>query len=534
MKQINIKLIILGLSVGVITQSCKKQLDIPSRNSIDASIALGDKNGIEGAINSVYSILKRESHYGRDLFSIPEAMADVAFANGRSSRLVNENRNTSLANITTALWTGSYAAINEINLILGAAPAAKGATPADQTRWEGELKFLRALYLFDLVKNYSYIPTFVVPSQDKGGVVINLQGFNSPAAAAAYFPARSTTAACYAQIMSDLYRSITLLPNNGRGGTTGINYASKHAALALGSRVRLYEGNWAKADSFATAAITLSGGLGAMTNTGSYVAGWRNANHPEAIFQVWYATLAENLGVNTSLAATHTTLSAPGAPFLTRQGQGDLVPNAFLINQLGITATFLTAAPACTPTPFNFNAGLSTAANTTCTPGQSLLPTITYSNDIRNRLFEWGTNTSGHYIECTKWLGKSGGPNWDNTVVLRWPELYLNRAEARYNMGQEALAWADLNVIRLARYTGFVVPGVQDFTGQALLDEILRQRMLEFTFEGHRFYDLKRYGINIVKANPVTNLPATDFKLLPRIPITEVDGNPNMVQNFNY
>lgn len=512
MKKINSRLLIVGLAASVIMPSCKKQLDIPSRNSIDASVALSDKTGIEGAINSVYSVLKRESHYGRDLFSIPDAMADIAFANGRSSRLVNENRNTALANITTALWSGSYGAINEINLILAAAPAAKGATAADQTRWEGELKFLRALYLFDLVKNYSYIPTFVVPSQDKGGVVINLQGFNTPAAAAAYFPERATIAECYAQIMSDLYRAIALLNNNGRGGSTAINYASKHAALALGSRVRLYEGNWAKADSFATAAITLTGGLGAMTNTGNYVAGWRAANHPEAIFQVWYATLAENLGVNTSLAATHTTLSAPGAFNSTRQGQGDLVPNAFLLAQLGITGhPFATTLSASSPPP-----------------------ALTYSNDIRNRLYEWGTNTSGHYVEVTKWLGKSGGPNWDNTVVLRWPELYLNRAEARYQMGQEALAWADLNVIRLARYTGFVVPGVQDFSGPALLDEILRQRMLEFAFEGHRFFDLKRYGTSIIKANPVTNLPATDYRLLPRIPITEVDGNPNMDQNFGY
>ena len=536
MKQISARILILGIIAAVAMPACKKQLDIPSRNSIDASIALGDKNGIEGAINSVYSILKRESHYGRDLFSIPEAMADVAFANGRSSRLVNENRNTSGANITTALWTGSYGAINEINLILDAAPAAKGATPADLTRWEGELKFLRALYLFDLVKNYSYIPTFTVPAQDKGGVVINLKGFSSPADAAAYFPACSTNAECYAQIMSDLYKAISLLANNGRGSTgstKAISYASKHAALALGSRVMLYEGNWAKADSFATAAIALTGGLGAMTTTGNYVAGWRAANHPEAIFQVLYETLGENLGVNTSLAATHTTLSAPGAAFLTRQGQGDLVPNAFLIGQLGITATFLTAAPACTPTPFNFNSSLSTSANTTCTPGTPLLPVITYSNDIRNRLFEWGTNTSGHYIECTKWLGKSGGPNWDNTVVLRWAELYLNRAEARYRRNDEPGAWADLNVIRTARYTGFVVPGVP-LTGQALLDEIWKQRMLEFAFEGHRFYDLKRNGIAIVKTNPVTNLPATDFKLLPRIPTTEVDGNPNLSQNFGY
>jgi hypothetical protein len=383
------------------------------------------------------------------------------------------------------------------------------------------------LYLFDLVKNYSYIPTFTVPAQDKGGVVINLKGFSSPADAASYFPSRSSTAECYAQIMSDLYKAISLLAGNGRGGATAINYASKHAALALGSRVRLYEGNWAKADSFATAAIALTianGGLGTMTTTGNYVTGWRAANHPEAIFQVWYATLGENLGVNTSLAATHTTLAAPGTTnnfWATRQGQGDLVPNVFLINQLGITG-------------FPFTA---TSLTTTSTPPSPSNPagvppaTLVYSNDIRNRLFEWGVNASGHYVECTKWFGKNGGPNWDNTVILRWSELYLNRAEARYRLNDEAGAWADLNVIRTARYTGFTVPGTA-LTGQALLDEIWKQRMLEFAFEGHRFYDLKRNGIAIVKANPVTNLPATDFKLLPRIPTTEVDGNPNMAQNL--
>jgi starch-binding outer membrane protein, SusD/RagB family len=509
MKQVNYKIVLLIVFSGIVLQSCKKQLDIPSRNSIDASLALTNKAGIENSINSVYSILKRESHYGRDLFSIPEAMADVAFANNRSGRLIGENRNQSLSNITTALWSGSYGGINEINLTLGAVPNIPGATAAEKARWEGELKFLRSLLMFDLVKHYAYIPTFTVPSQDKGGVVINLQGFDNPVNAASYRPSRSTIAACYAQIMSDLYASISLLANNGRG-TNGINYASKHAALALGSRIKLYQGDWIKADSFSTAAITLSGGLGAMTNTSNYVTGWRNANHPEAIFQVWYAILTENLGVNTSMAATHTTLSAPGAFALTRQGQGDLMPNGFLLTQLGISG---------------FPAGLAQ------TPP---LPTLTYSNDIRNRLFEWGVNASGHYVECTKWLGKNGGANWDNSVVLRWPELYLNRAEAKYQQGDQVGAWNDLNVIRTARYVGFVIPGVQDFTGTALLDEILRQRMLEYAFEGLRFFDLKRYGLTITKSNPAVTLPATDFRLLPRIPTNEVDGNPNMVQNFGY
>jgi hypothetical protein len=131
-------------------------------------------------------------------------------------------------------------------------------------------------------------------------------------------------------------------------------------------------------------------------------------------------------------------------------------------------------------------------------------------------------------------MGKNGSPNWDNTVVLRWPELYLNRAEARYQMNNEAGAMQDLNIIRSARVVGFVAPVTPDFTGQNLLNEILRQRMLEFAFEGYRFYDLKRYGLSITKTSPAVNLPATDFRLLPAVPQRDIDGNSNMTQNFGY
>lgn len=514
--------LLITLAAGIAFQSCKKELDIAPRNTVDAGSVLTSKAGVEAAVNSVYSVLKSERLYGRDIFSVAEAMADVAFANSRSSRLLTENRNQAhMAN-----WTTAYGAINEINLILDAVPSVSEATSTDKLRWEGELKFLRALYYFDLAKNYAYIPTFVVPLQNRGGVVLSLKGFKNPDEAISYRPARASIDETYTQIMSDLYGAIELLASNGRGGSSARNYASKHAALALGSRVALYQGNWMRADSFATASINLASGIGSMTNTSNYVQGWRVADHPEGIFQVWFSTLTENLGVNTSLAATHTTLPAPGAWNATRQGQGDLVPNAFLLGQLGITAT------TCTGAAYNFSSSLSTTPNTSCTP--AALPTLNYSSDIRNRLFEWGTNASGHYVECTKWLGKNGSPNWDNSVVIRWPELYLNRAEARFQMANEAGAWQDLNVIRTARYVGFTVPSPQNLTGQALLNEILRQRMLEFTFEGYRFYDLKRYGLPIVKTSPVVNLPATDFRILAAIPQSNIDGNPNMAQNFGY
>jgi hypothetical protein len=73
-----------------------------------------------------------------------------------------------------------------------------------------------------------------------------------------------------------------------------------------------------------------------------------------------------------------------------------------------------------------------------------------------------------------------------------------------------------------------------DLSGEALLEEILLERFKEFAFEGHRFFDLKRYGRAIVKTTPVVNLPFDDFKILPPLPQREVDGNPNLKQNRGY
>jgi hypothetical protein len=61
-----------------------------------------------------------------------------------------------------------------------------------------------------------------------------------------------------------------------------------------------------------------------------------------------------------------------------------------------------------------------------------------------------------------------------------------------------------------------------------LLTEILRQRRIEYMFEGHRWFDLKRLGLND------NTILYTDFRFLARIPIREVDNNPNLLQNFGY
>lgn len=99
---------------------------------------------------------------------------------------------------------------------------------------------------------------------------------------------------------------------------------------------------------------------------------------------------------------------------------------------------------------------------------------------------------------------------------------------------QEDLALADLNLIRNAR-------GLTDATetGQSLRDLILAERRIEFIGEGHRFFDLKRQGMQITKSVEAidagrSDLEWDDYRVVARIPPDEVglEGtNPKMIQN---
>lgn len=494
--------------------SCDKKLNVNPRQSIADDLALTNAQGINNALNSVYAALKSTTLYGRDLVVISEALGDRAFSNGRGNRFLNENQNTvnapfSAGTATTAgFWNNSYSALNEVNLILEAIPAVT-ADAATKARWEGELSFLRALLHFNVAITHAYIPSFIVAAQDKGNVILSTKGFKTAEAAINYFPARASHAAVYGLIMSDLNKAVAQLSNANRGAY----YASKLSALALGSRVALYEGNYARADSFATAAITL-GGIGAIATTSTYVSGWRTTQNPESIFEVRFTIQSEVPTIANGLQGSLTNLVALGNTTSQNGGFGPLVPNLRLLTDLGMS--------------------FSPAPNASTLSFGTTIPTITRSGDVRNQLYEIGPNVSGRFIECTKYMGKNGAPGLDNVPVLRWAELYLNRAEARSKLAVPDIAGAnsDLNFIKTRRITGFTAPA--NLTGTALMDEIALQRSLEFAFEGYRWFDMKRWGLPIVKTIPAVNLPNTTHRYNNQIPVAEVDGNKNMVQNFGY
>ncbi len=503
----------------VILSSCTKTLEINPQDQIDSGVALTTRAGITASITNIYSTLKGEAFYGNRFIGLGTALADDGQATNKSGRYNNEYRNIRGAHYNH--WTTAYVALNRINIVLAAIPGITdpSITEEDRTTWEGELKFLRALYHFDLVKAYAYIPGAIIEAANKGGVPILLEPINTAESALNAETPRVHQTEVYTAIYHDLEDAITLLPN-----ISSVAFANRQAAQLLFSRVALYNKDFPKVIEMADAVIGSRGQT--LLNESNYMDGFTSATNPESLFEVTYNLANEGLGVNVALQTLFTTLTARmpderrdstdvyagrTAEGLKdeRGGFGDLVPTGDLLNSLGITFE---------------NNGSTDAVITS------------RSSDVRNLLFEVGASHRGNpYIECTKFIGKNGDVNWDNVSVLRIAEAYLNRAEAYAEAGPQqntTLAIADVNTIRTNRG----LSDVSGLSGQALIEEILLQRRLEFAFEGgHRFLDLKRRGMNINKPATGTTFNFDNVLLLPEIPVGDVDGSNGLIpQNDGY
>ena len=477
-----IKSLLFILSV-ILVSSCNDWIDVEPRTSIDSNNALNSEQRISAAMNGIYDRLQSTNLYGRDIIAIPEALSDNGRATNKSGRLNAEYRNQPNAHLL--VWELAYRTINQANLIIEALPARTELSQDVRDGYEGQALFIRGLMYLELMKAHAYSPQAKVDAQNRGGVPLILTGVADLPQVT--YPSRATIEECYAQIYKDFANAAVKLEKTAASRAPA--YATKGAALAMLSRAYLYGGDYAKAASTASDAIALVGSK-LLTNA-AYVAGFRSAVNPESLFEIVFVT-NENIGVNLSLQTSFTTLVSSGNRTVTG-GFGDLVPTASLLADMVSEA--------------------DTANNV---------------HDIRRQLYELGTTGRGvAEIECTKFLGKNGAVNLDNVPVIRVSELYLTRAEAYAHLGQEAESHKDLNVIRNRAGLPNKFP-----TGTNLVNEILKQRRIELAFEGHRFFDIKRLGRDIIKMP--NNLPFIDFKVLAPIPSRELAANPNLIQNFGY
>lgn len=112
-------------------------------------------------------------------------------------------------------------------------------------------------------------------------------------------------------------------------------------------------------------------------------------------------------------------------------------------------------------------------------------------------LSPWNATLTGYYVR--KFIDESivnpdSRSNTSNTpwIFCRYAEILLNYAEACYHLGQEDLARQYLNMVR-ARPTVNMPPVTAG--GQDLLSAIQQEDRIEFVFEGHRYFDVRRWKI---------------------------------------
>lgn len=101
------------------------------------------------------------------------------------------------------------------------------------------------------------------------------------------------------------------------------------------------------------------------------------------------------------------------------------------------------------------------------------------------------TSRTGIGMRCIKtW---SSLEEVSDRFAIRLPEAYLNKAEALACLNRETEAIATVNELRSKRFA--IAPTITK-TGDELIQFIRDERRRELCFEGHRWFDLRRYAVN--------------------------------------
>ena len=113
--------------------------------------------------------------------------------------------------------------------------------------------------------------------------------------------------------------------------------------------------------------------------------------------------------------------------------------------------------------------------------------------DVRKTCFTINTRTDSIALSF-KYRTDFHQSRVSDIFTIRAAEAYLNMAEACAMMGgQDALANQYLNTLRRNRIIDYVD---QSYSGEELVSQIRNERRKELCFEGHRWFDLRRYSVS--------------------------------------
>lgn len=477
-------------------------------------------------------------------------------------------------------WSTKWTNISNCNIFFERVGNVPFASESERTLLKGQVRFIRAYEYFDLISRW-------------GGLPILTKSFTIKDQAEIVGQKRNTYQECIDFLVAQLDSAATELPATWSGNNYG--RATSVAALALKARILLYAASdlmnvgvknpevgytqplpdrWQKAAQATTEA------LDAALKAGYHL--YNKVSDPAKNYQQIFL---DNTSANTeAIFFRMGTASSDGENIYNGDqyngpngygGWGGNCPLQELVDDYEVVKNGVA-------TPFNWN-DKEEASHPYENRDPRFYATILYDGaqwmsrpletfftvdasgketgggkDSKYGNDSWNTSPTGYnlkkfqdetYVQ-NSWNFKA--KNWN---IIRMAELYLNKAEALYEIGDEDGAREAVNAVRKRAGLPDVVA-----SGSDLLEAIKHERRIELAFEEHRYYDVRRWkdapkyfgravhsvmikkypdGHKTYEPSSIRNAVGGDRKWddkmywLP-IPKSEMDKNPNFVQNPGY
>ncbi|WP_380935714.1 RagB/SusD family nutrient uptake outer membrane protein [Sphingobacterium bambusae] len=511
---------------------CKDFTELEPLNNLSETLAFSTPENIELSVNGVYQAAAVGEYEGGAGRGYPFGAASTQQGEMRGEDMVNlqafyaftyESNYTTVTANNKNHWEQLYALINQANVMIeGVATAvSQGIISADVgAAYEAEGRFLRAL------SHHELLVYFCRPYADGNGshpgVPYRTVAVTSGTAVNENTSlGRGTVAQAYTNILADLDFAEQNLPTQ-RAGATHVSRATSGAAIALKTRVKLHQLDYAgvivEANKLgATGASPFTSSLGGYQLEVSPDEPFlNNSGNRESIFSVANSAVS-NGGVNGALANM---FAGSGANPTGAAGGRDLIATS----------------------PILWNAS------------------FWVDGDLRRELLHF-RQTGGTAAYALVYTSKyrSYGVFADWAPIIRYAEVLLNSSEAHARTGNSVQSLALLNAVRDRS-----VPVSASFgtTPPAdLIQAVLNERRIEFTAEGRRWPDIHRLGVDPVygtggipakiefaslngqasynNLNPPTiarnivAVPYSDFRFIWPIPQSELQANPTLAGEQN-
>ena len=475
----------LGLS------SCNDFLDINPTDKVTEKLVWSDVSSAELSVNYFYADIPNLGSFNdyQCAAGLTEGLTDEFkygnILNNAECYIPNQISyagsilTASYADVYMGVWGSTYEEIRRVNECLSKLHASS-FSDTDKARLEGELRFFRGMYYFELLKRYHQA---IIYDEDLSKISTN--------------KALDSEEAGWAYVLADLEYAGQNLPVS----TDAKGRLTSGAAYALMSRAMLYCQKWDKVKEACEKVFSIGYAL-----TDNYSDAFKTDGNTEAIYMYQYS-LTANTG------HSFDGYYAPGGDHATAGmtmygGYG--TPTQDMVEEYELA----------TGGKPDWSAWHTTEGTIQAPPYDQLEPrfkaTILYNGAAwRDRTIEpyvggtdgwaqWmkdaaveGRTTTGYYLRKLVDEGHDYKLSQTSTqpwVAFRLAEVYLNYAEACMQLGDNSTAQEYINKVR--QRTGVNLPTYNNLTTKEKTFEALRhERKVELAFEGLYYWDMRRWNV---------------------------------------